>query len=913
MRCCFTRYIYALVLSFFFLLRPVEGNAGVQASNPLSNKAVITRITSIAMHESKSGTTMNILGDGRISEYKTTTLESPPRIVVDIFCNTDLFGTASISAESPSLKTIRIGYHPEKIRLVLDLKGVDIPGFTTRSIDNGLAVSILSEQKMDKEQDRCDKIHGRETGKKMTESNVYENTGAGDGKSDAELPKKGNPDMYNGVPDNPKTLNNDIEIAEHEMGKGIKEGKSSEGERPKKAILENKLTRTVTDDGRRDTELFQKCLGSYNAQNWSGTIEKLNHLIKTLPEGRYAERAYFLLAKSYEKLNSRSISDHFSEIKDHYENAVNRFPESDYVPEALLCIGNLYFKIENYYEAVGYYNLVIKKDTHSMWAVKALRKKADVLLLKKKKEDALSVLNVLEDITSLFPDMPERVEARELKAKILYEMNRFHDSLDILNKVKQADPENIIKFPEISLYSGYNYYQLGDNIRARKNLFRFYNSCPDREVNHLILTQIGDTYRNENLMKDAAKIYRMVLERYPKTDGAIISQIRLAEQQEEINWIEKTRKEIGSPTEIYENIVKDSIDKDEKNPLVQLSSLKLAITYQKNKNYKKSFNVLKELGKKYPGTSLKKEMRHALLVAMQGILEQEIKGKKHINVINFYLKEKELFLTVNAPELYLPVARAFNNMNLEKTATEIFKKADPLLLDSEKPPDLLFFVGKHLVKSKQFKSALNRFDILIDKHPSDKYVSDAYQLKGSILLEQKKYKLAADTLSVALRYPVTKCQRAMLLIEKAKALTGSNSNEKALKAINEANGIKKDCEFPGYNICQEIGDLYLNLGYAKKAVTFFNQARDAAKEKSDQISLKFKIAQCYLLLNKKEDSLALYNQILSLNDPFWSNLAQEKIKEMNFNSDKIYEILNSDQKSEKVFSNDRKENITGRK
>jgi len=896
MRCCFTRYIYALVLSLFFLLRPVDMNGGVQPSNPVSNKRVVSRIISITMQESKSGTILNVLGDGRISEYIATTLESPPRIVIDIFCNTDLLGTSSIASESPSLKSIRIGYHPEKIRLVLDTRGADIQGFTTKSVENGLTVSLLSKQKMDKQQDRCDKIAGKETGKKMPEPKVNENMEAGDSRSENVLPKKENPHMDNMVPVNPETLDNDIEIAEHEIKNVVKARESPEGNRSKKADFGNKLIRAVSDDGRRDTELFQKCLGCYNAQDWSGAIEKLNHLIKTYPEGRYAEKAYFLLGKSYEKLNSQSISDHFSEIKDHYENAINRYPESNYVPDALLSIGNLYFKIENYYEALGYYNLVFKKDKDFISTVKALMRKANVLLLKKKNQDALSVLDVLEDITSISPDMPERMEARKLKAKILYEMNRFHDSLNILNKLKQADPENIIKFPDISLYLGYNYYQLGDNVRSRKNLFRFYNICPGREVNHFVLTQIGDTYRNEDLMEDAAKIYRMVLERYPKTDGAIISQIRLAEQQEEINWIEKTRKEIGSPTEIYENIVKDSIDNHEKNPLVQLSSLKLAITYQKDKKYKKSLNVLKELEKKYPGTSLKKEMRHALLVAMQGILKQEIKGKKYINVINFYLKEKELFLIVNASELYLPVARAFNNMNLEKTATEIFKKADPLLFDSEKPPDLLFFVGKHLVKIKQFKSALKRFDILIDKHPSDKYVSDAYQLKGSILLKQKKYKLAADTLSVALRYPVTKCKRAMLLIEKAKALTGSNSNEKALKAINEANGIKKDCEFHGYNIYQEIGDLYLNLGYTKKAVTFFNQAVDTATEKSDKISLKFKIAQCYLLLNKKEDSLALYNQILSLNDPFWSNLAQEKIKEINFNSDKISEMLNSGSK-----------------
>jgi tetratricopeptide (TPR) repeat protein len=471
-------------------------------------------------------------------------------------------------------------------------------------------------------------------------------------------------------------------------------------------------------------------------------------------------------------------------------------------------------------------------------------------------------------------------------------MNRFHDSLNILNKLKEEDPKNIIKFPEISLYLGYNYYQLGDNIRSRKNLFRFYNICPGREVNHLILTQIGDTYKNEGLMQDAAKIYRMVLERHPKTDGAIISQIRLAEQQEQEDLMAKTKKEIGSPKEIYKNIVNASIHDDEKNALQQLSSLKLAITYQKDKEYKKSLKLLKELQEKYPDTCLKKEMTHALFVTIQGILTQEIKEKKYINVINFYLKEKDLFLSLNAPELFLPVARAFNEINLEETATEIFKKADPLLPDREKPPDLLFFVGKDLLKIKQFKNALKKFDMLIDNYPLDRYVSNAYRLKGSILLNQNRYKLAEETFSAALRYPVTRCKKAMLLIEKAKALTGSNSNKNALEAIKEAIGIKKDCSFPDYNFCQEIGDLYLILGYADKAIPFFNQAVDLATENSDKSYLKFKIAQCYLRLNKTEDSLALYNQILSLNDPFWSNLAKEKITEISFNNDINHEMLN---------------------
>ena len=889
MRYRFTRYIYA-ILSLFFLLKPVDMNAGGPPFNSASSKGLVSRIISITMHESKSGTTLDVLGDGRISEYISTTLELPPRIVVDIFCTTGLHGTASIESESSSLKTIRIGYHPKKIRLVLDIKGSDIPGFTTRSVDNGLSVNLLPDQKMHNQQNRHEKIHERETGKIMPESNMHENMGQASNRSETVITKIQTPDMLNRVPVNPEPLDNDIE--EHEMENVVKAQENPKGNRAKKSIPENELTRSVADDGHRDTAVFKKCLGCYKTQNWYSAIEKIKHLIKKYPEGKYTEKAYFLLIKSYEKLSARSISNQFNEIKKHYENALNKFSESNYVPEALLSIGNIYFKIKNYYEALGYYNLVIKKDKDSVSAVKALMNKVNILLLRDKREDALSALTVLEDITSLSPKMPERIEAKKIKAKILYEMNRFYDSLNILNKLKQTDPENIIKFPEISLYLGYNYYQLGDNIRSRKNLFRFYNSCPGREVNHLILTQIGDTYKNEGLLQDAVKIYRMVLERYPKTDGAIISKIRLAEQQEQEDLMAKTKKEIGSPKEIYKNIVNTSTNNDEKNALLQLSSLKLAITYQKDKEYKKSLNVLKELQKKYPGTYLKKEMRHALFMTIEGILTQEIKEKKYINIINFYLKEKELFLSVNVPELFLPVARAFNEINLEEAATELFKKADPLLSDREKPPDLLFFVGSYLFKIKQFKSALEKFDMLTENHPSDRYVSDAYRLKGSILLKQKRYKLAAVTFSAALRYPVTRCKKTMLLIEKAKALAGSNSNEKALKTIKEAIGIKKDCSFPDCNICQEIGDLYLNLGYAGKAISFFNQAVDLATENSDKNYLKFKIAQCYLRLNKTKDSLALYNQISSLNDPFWSNLAKERITEITFIKDINSEMLN---------------------
>ena len=121
------------------------------------------------------------------------------------------------------------------------------------------------------------------------------------------------------------------------------------------------------------------------------------------------------------------------------------------------------------------------------------------------------------------------------------------------------------------------------------------------------------------------------------------------------------------------------------------------------------------------------------------------------------------------------------------------------------------------------------------------------------------------------------------MIDKAGALIKCNRNEKALTATGEADRLKIYCDNLYGSIYQDIGGLYLHLGYPKKALPMFNDALEIENEEENRIRLKLKIAQCYRLLDKKEDYLALYDQISTLNDPFWSNLAKERIEEINFN------------------------------
>jgi TolA-binding protein len=884
MKSNFTRSILVLLPSLFIICNSNKIGASPHSLAKKTYKGAISRIVSITTHQSNDQTTITVVGDGNISEYITKTLKEHPRIIVDIRCTARLIEATSINMDTPDIKSIRVGYHTDKIRIVIDVKGEAVPAFTDKSINNELIITFKA--KLKKIADEKTRPH-EPVNKEIKKASKFKKTQKE--KTDDIRKEAGNLYEEKHIPNKTTSLdskipNNQVQVPGNEMDPVLPGQTHVKEEDPIIPGPGEKLVQMVDDDGKEDTSFYLKCLEAYRSKDWEGAILNLTNFIKKYPDERYTEKVYFILAKSFDHLKSKTVSVHYKEIKDHYEDAVSRFPASEFVPDAMFNIGNLFFQIKNYSEALGYYNLVIKKDKGSVLQIKALMQKIRVLLLKNRKSEALAELNELDHITSKYPDLPERTEARKEKANILYEMNKFYASIEILDELIREDPENEYVYPEISLYLGYNHYQLGHNRKARENLYRFYNMCPEREINHLVLNQIGDTYRNEGSITDAVKFYRMVLDRFPNTDGAIISKIRLAEQQEERDWIEKTRKEVGSPQNIYEDIVNHSVDKkEEKNPLIQLSMLKLGITYQKEKEYQKSLKVLKELLDKYPKTSLERELTHALMKTIEGMQKNEIKDKNYFNIINFYLEEKKLFLMINAPELFLPVARAFVYVDLEDMAIEVFKMADILLSDAEKPDDLLFVMGKYFYESENIEEASKRFDILMAQYPHSKYLSETYQIKGSILLKQKKYAQAADTFDIALKYPVTMCKRAHLLIKKARALTGGNFKETALNSINEANEIKKDCDDGDINIDHEIGDVFLSLGDAKKALDILNQAVKKVKDDSDKVPLKLKLAQCYWLLNKKEDSLAVYHQISSLNDPFWSNLAKEKMDEIQFN------------------------------
>lgn len=85
---------------------------------------------------------VDIKGDGLVSDYRSFSLSRPPRLIVDLLKITNTFSKKNIDVGSRLLKDIRIGQHPDKIRLVLTFPGLKVPPYKVIEEGPGLKVFL---------------------------------------------------------------------------------------------------------------------------------------------------------------------------------------------------------------------------------------------------------------------------------------------------------------------------------------------------------------------------------------------------------------------------------------------------------------------------------------------------------------------------------------------------------------------------------------------------------------------------------------------------------------------------------------------------------------------------------------------------------------------------------------------------
>jgi type IV pilus assembly protein PilQ len=105
---------------------------------PPMNKA--KKVVNVLFEEKKDFIIFNVLADGKIGNFDTFKLDSPPRLVLDIW-GVDT-RKSSFKIKNLLIKAVRIGHYPDKLRLVFDSQKPQLPPYQVNRIDDKLIVSL---------------------------------------------------------------------------------------------------------------------------------------------------------------------------------------------------------------------------------------------------------------------------------------------------------------------------------------------------------------------------------------------------------------------------------------------------------------------------------------------------------------------------------------------------------------------------------------------------------------------------------------------------------------------------------------------------------------------------------------------------------------------------------------------------
>src|SRR5262245_5626366 len=103
-----------------------------------------TRLLGLSVDASDAGVRLRLHTDGRPGEVAVFELEDPRRLVIDLVGLRDAETPARIRSGVPEISQIRVGQHPERIRIVADA-GAALTSFepiVTRTLPDGLEVEI---------------------------------------------------------------------------------------------------------------------------------------------------------------------------------------------------------------------------------------------------------------------------------------------------------------------------------------------------------------------------------------------------------------------------------------------------------------------------------------------------------------------------------------------------------------------------------------------------------------------------------------------------------------------------------------------------------------------------------------------------------------------------------------------------
>jgi TolA-binding protein len=606
----------------------------------------------------------------------------------------------------------------------------------------------------------------------------------------------------------------------------------------------------------------------HHAGQWHRAFGRFSDYIRQNPSNACLEKACYMRAYSFYQNTVDSNAQALTAIN-YFDRAVNRFPQSDYIPYAYVAMGKLYHDLKNSVQAKAYFNLVLDEYPDYHGRPEAMFELARICLQTNQPSRAISLYrNILAEFPQSQLTTPTRLEL----AQVMYQEKDYPEVLKIMAPLTESTPRIMYESPDWLLQMGNAYYHTGAAAKARSAFAKALNCFPAISSKDRILSRIADSFIEQRQPHKARKIYEYIVENYPETDGYVTGLVRLAQFSNQED--KKTR--------LYRKVV----EQFPSHSLSRLAMIRLAGLYNQQGDFQKSIplleNILNHRSDLFKDESLQL-MQDAYLAVFKKMLQQG----DYPNIMMQYEKKKSMLDQLQNGDIFAMIGKAYIKADLYPQAYALLKNAYEQEETGRHGPDMMYHLGVAMQETQRDKAALRMFDILIQRYPDNAYMKDACHRGGLIYMQQEAYQKAIRKFQIARRHTSNSFESTRILIDEALACQAAGQLQAAaaslVKAINELAAEAGNHSSLIADTYRRLGEVYMiSRDYLKAADAFSMSARFYQNhEKHSEIT--FSIADAYTRAKQPDKALRYYNQVIETDAPLWAKLARERIREMDLN------------------------------
>ena len=675
------------------------------------------------------------------------------------------------------------------------------------------------------------------------------------------------------------------EEGEEGKEKGIEEDKITGEE-----ILSPAMTETG-DDGESGREgepvdaevarVYDSARELFSQGKYQKALSTLRYFTDTYPQSKSVAAASYLIGECYFSLAEQSILSSYQPAVDALQLALALYPDSSDAPRGLFQMATGLRKMGYHFEAQENYQLLIDKFPNRESNAEAYFWIGEDLF---QQDEFNEAKNRFQHFIVKYPRNDYVKHATFRIADCYVGMKDYGRAQDAYEKARDQWPLYSGLFPETLYRMGLTYLKKGDYSKARSILFAALNVFPEEQYNDIIMTKIGDTYREEGNVEQALKVYSQNGVLYPETRGAMISEIKMADlgisNPGFFNFIQCLE-----PLKVYEKV----IEKYPATDLAEEALYKEGWALAEQKRYQEAISSLMTVLMDYPDSELSEKCNYSLQKNLVKLIDSYFSEENYYPLLEIYQKYKVPFLLeIKNTKTLFQIGESFRQAGLYDEALELFGEAKRIYPPNHPEDELTFRVGEIYLLQKSHDQAEKFFKKVITAFPDSAFYQRAFHKLADTYFEQERYGEARLAYFSALKseekgirdikslFRLGKCYQAM----GEESLT-VDTYKKAIRVAEDL-GAEQGADEYVIESYFTLADFLYQIKWYGDAIEVYTQAIERFPEDDRAQWALYRIAASYRKGKNDEVDIESLKQLTAAGggEAFWKKVASEHIRNL---------------------------------